>query len=340
MENPQKIIVLGAGSFGTSLGHHLAGRGHDVTIWGRDHQVTQDISQNHKNSKYLDSIPLHKELFATSDLASLDFRNASAILLAIPTQHLRSVLSLCKKELQHTSPLIISAIKGIENKTLAFPKDIIASELGGNILKDYVSLSGPSFAIEVLKGLPTCVSLASKNPDASLKAQKIFHAPHFRSYTSHDPIGLELAGALKNVIAIASGACDGLGFESNSQAALITRGLSEMTRLGVSLGANPLTFTGLGGVGDLFLTSTSLKSRNYRAGFQLAKGDTLPNIIKAMGSVAEGITTSLSAYELSKKQSLDLPILHAVYEVVHDSKPIKEAVTQLLSRDAKPELTL
>jgi glycerol-3-phosphate dehydrogenase (NAD(P)+) len=210
--------------------------------------------------------------------------------------------------------------------------------LGADVADNLVALSGPSFAIEVAKRLPTAVTMASLNKDRAVWGQRVFHSPYFRVFTSSDPKSLEVAGALKNIIAIAAGACDGFGYQANSRAALITRGLAEMTRAGVAYGANPLTFNGLSGVGDLFLTCTSQKSRNYRVGYRLGQGEKLENIVQSLGSVAEGVATTKAAYQLSLDMNVDMPITKEVYRVLYEAKPIKEAVLALLNRDAKDEI--
>ena len=211
--------------------------------------------------------------------------------------------------------------------------------LGDAIGDRSVILSGPSFAVEIMGGQPTCVSLASRDAERCLQAQYLCHTPLFRCYTSDDPVGLETAGALKNVIAIAAGAAAGLGYQQNSQAALMTRGLAEMTRIGLAMGANPITFNGLGGVGDLFLTCTSRKSRNYTVGFRLGQGENLDHIIESVGSVAEGVTTAKAANTLADKLGVDAPIIREVYAVLYKGKDIHDTIIDLLNRTPKPEIT-
>jgi len=333
----KKVLVLGAGNFGTCLAQHLALNGSDVCLWSRHPDVVDSINQNHINPSYLSDIELAKNLVATSELNEEAVSSAEVILLAVPTQALRSVLNHIKP-FSSEAQLLVCAAKGIEIDTLKFPREIIESVLGREVARGAVFLSGPSFAREVVQRLPTAVSLASEDPKRCLEAQNLFHADVFRAYSSDDPIGLEVAGALKNVIAIASGAVTGLGFESNSRAAMVTRGLAEITRMGVALGANPLTFNGLGGVGDLFLTCSSEKSRNFSLGYKLAKGKKVDEILSSMGSVAEGYYTTKAVHELAKKLKVQMPICDQVYEVLYEGKPIKEAVKYLLTREAKPEL--
>ena len=258
------------------------------------------------------------------------------ILLAVPTQSLREVLTKFRDQIKGHH-VLVSASKGIELKTYKLPIDIISDVLGTPFRERTVVLSGPSFAVEIMERQPTAVSIGSENRDLVGEVQEIFHSPIFRAYGVFDPTGLEVAGALKNVIAIASGACGGLGFKLNSRAALITRGLSEITRFGIKLGANPLTFKGLGGVGDLFLTASSEESRNYRVGFLLGQGKSLPTILQTLGSIAEGVATTQAAYDLAQKLGISAPITTAVYSVLYGGESIKEAVVKLISSGSKDE---
>ena len=334
--NNQHILVLGAGNFGTCLGQHLASQGHRVEIWARSPEVAEGINTNHTNPRYLKEITLSPRLKAFSRLEDAPIQAYDAIVIAVPTQYVRMVVEQISDKM-HIDQLLVCAAKGIEVGTEKLPSDILAEICGTFISHHMVSLSGPSFAIEVAKKQPTGVSVASRVTVRAEWAQDVFHAPKFRAYTSNDPIGLEVAGAMKNVIAIAAGACAGLGFQANSRATLITRGLAEMTRVGVALGANPLTFKGLGGVGDLFLTCSSEKSRNFSVGYIMGQGGTLDEALEEVGSVAEGVTTTLSAQKLSKSLNVSTPITNAVYQVLYDKKPISQVVQELISRDAKPE---
>ncbi len=333
------ILVLGAGNFGTCLAQHLAEQGNDVTIWTRSREVADIITKEHRNPKYLSNITLSKRIRATDKIDAALVDSAGFLLLAIPTQSLRDALQLLKP-FASTDQIIVCAAKGIENKTLALPIDIVFEVLGEQFKAQTTVLSGPSFASEIVTRQPTAVSVAGIGPTAVQRVQTLMHAAHFRVYTSGDPIGLEVAGAVKNVFAIATGAARGIGFQANSIAALITRALAEMTRFGVALGANPLTFVGLGGVGDLFLTCTSEKSRNFSVGFRLGKGEPLNQVISTMGSVAEGVATTKAAFELAQKLGIDAPITAQVYNVLYQNKPIVQAVTDLITREAKAEITL
>lgn len=334
--NGEKILVLGAGNFGTCLAQHLADKGYHVTLWSRSPEIADAINTSHRNPKYLSTINLSPRLSATSNISATLMAEVSIVVHVTPTQTMREVLGLLKphwrKEL-----LFICAAKGIEVGTLLLPADVIASVLGQEVADNAAFLSGPSFATEIAARQPTAVAAASKNPRSAHWAQELFHAAHFRVYTSDDPIGLEIAGALKNVVAIAAGASQGIGFQANSRAALITRGLAEITRVGVAMGANPLTFKGLGGVGDLFLTCTSEKSRNFSVGHRLGKGESLDSVLATSG-VAEGVSTAKAAHDLVAKLGVEAPILTEVYKVLYERKPITQAVMDLLTREAKPEL--
>lgn len=333
----EKIIVLGSGNFGTCLAQHLSLNGHDVTIWSRTQDVADSINKVHRNPKYLKGIDLSPSIKATCEISEGMLNQYTAVVLAIPTQYLRSVLNRFGKRLNEEI-LVVSSVKGIENTSGMLPDGIVADILGERVAHRMVAMSGPSFAIEVAMKLPTAVTMASVDLDRAMRGQEIFHTPYFRAYTSQDIIGLEVAGALKNVIAIAAGACKGYGFQSNSLAALITRGLAEIARVGTKLGADPLTFKGLAGVGDLFLTCTSEKSRNFTVGYRLGLGEKIDNIIETLGSVAEGVETTKSAYQLGVKLGVDVPITTEVYNVIYADKNIKDAVWDLISRDSGPEI--
>jgi glycerol-3-phosphate dehydrogenase (NAD(P)+) len=332
----EKILVLGAGNFGTCLAQHLAEQGYDVVLWSRSIEIVDAITKNHKNPKYLSTINLSPRLTATSKIDENLLRSMSVVLQVTPTQSMREVLTQLRP-FWRKNLLLICAAKGVELGTERLPGGIIADVLGQEVADRAVFLSGPSFAAEIAARQPTAVVAASKVASCAQWAQSLFHAANFRVYTGDDPTGLEVAGALKNVVAIASGATVGIGFQMNSRAALITRGLSEMMRIGQALGAQPLTFMGLGGVGDLFLTCTSEKSRNFTVGHSLGRGESLESVLKNVGSVAEGVSTAKAAYDLSLKLKVDAPIIHEVYRVLYENKPIAQAVMDLLTREAKPE---
>jgi glycerol-3-phosphate dehydrogenase (NAD(P)+) len=335
----EKILVIGAGNFGTCLADHLAREGWNVDIWSRSQTIVDGINNDHKNPKYLSTITLAPSITAINIIDTAHLNDYNAIVVAVPMQAIRETLTPLAQHL-NTKPILISAVKGLEISSGLFFVELIADIFNKEIADRTVVLSGPSFAIEVAQKLPTAVVAASKYQPRAEAVQKIFHSSFFRVYTSHDPIGLEVAGAMKNVVAIAAGACAGLGFQMNSMAALMTRGLAEITHVGVKLGANPLTFQGLGGVGDLFLTCSSDKSRNYSLGFKIGQGATVEDALKSLGSVAEGYSTAKAAHFLAKKLKVDAPICEQVYEVLYENKPIRDALMTLISRDAKPEFTL
>ncbi|KAL0488598.1 glycerol-3-phosphate dehydrogenase [Acrasis kona] len=332
------VLVLGAGNFGTSLSFHLASMNETVKMWSRDQKVVTSINEDHVNSKYLTQVTLPDNLSAVGpEMNKQHFKACDVILMSIPTQHLRNILAKVKPFVKKRH-LLIMANKGIENSTLDLPCTILKDCLGETIANNAVYLSGPSFAAEIVLKEPTCVAVASKNSERLEWAQRIFHCPHFRVYPCNDVVGVELAGSIKNVLAIASGISTGLGYQSNTRAALLTRGLSEMTRMGVKMGCDPLTMSGLAGIGDLFLTCTSEKSRNFTVGFKLAKGESLESITKTLGSVAEGVATAKSAYELCRKLKVYSPIIDEVYKILYENKDAKEAVNDLLETEPLHEL--
>ena len=334
-----KILVIGAGNFGTCLAEHLANEGWNVEIWARSKTIVDGINNHHKNPKYLSTITLAPSLSAINHIEAAQINDYVAIIVAVPMQAVRETLKPFANILT-TKPVLISAVKGIEISSGTFPLDVFTDIFGNEIAGKAVVLSGPSFAIEVAQKLPTAVVAASKDPERATAAQRIFHAHHFRVYSSTDPVGLEVAGALKNVIAIAAGCCAGLGLQMNSMAAVMTRGLAEMTHIAVKLGANPLTMQGLGGVGDLFLTCSSPKSRNYSLGFKLGQGMTVHDALASLGSVAEGFTTTKAAYNLANKLHIEMPITQQVYQVLYEHKPVRSAFMDLVTRDAKAEFSL
>lgn len=330
VSSPLRALVLGAGSFGTCLAQHMACLGHQTRIWAREKRVCDGINLRHRNPSYLNSIPLHPSLEAFSELTLTDVAEVDMLVLVIPTQFMREVIQKIPAEVLKDTRVVCAA-KGLEVAQKVFPLDIIEQVWGKQVADRAVMLSGPSFAVEVACHQPTAVTAASKD-EASLNAvQQALHASFFRVYASDDPYGLEVAGALKNVIAIAAGASRGLGFEQNSLAALLTRGLAEMVRFGQAKGAHPLTFQGLSGVGDLFLTCTSEKSRNYTVGYRLGKGEVIEHILDSMTSVAEGVATAKPAYELSQELNVRMPIVTAVYRVLYEEAPITEVVQGLMS---------
>jgi len=325
------IAVIGAGSWGTTLANLLGEKGHDVFLWAYEQELVDEMKGTGMNGTYLPGLPLSHNIEVTSDLGKA-LSKASYILNAVPTQFTRSVFSAAKNLLSEKS-VIISASKGIEKGTLLTVSSILEELTGSEV----AALSGPSFAKEVIKQLPTAVTVAAYDNKTALVLQDVFNTDTFRVYTNSDVLGVELGGALKNVMAIASGISDGLGLGASTRAALITRGLAEMTRLGVAMGAREKTFGGLSGLGDLVLTCTGALSRNYTVGFQLGSGRTLTDILGEMKMVAEGVATSQSAYELSKKHGVEMPIVEQINHVINEGKKPDQAVKELMSRSLKAE---
>lgn len=325
------IAVIGAGSWGTTLAALLAEKGYDVSLWAFEKDLVETICNTGVNSVYLPEVKLSAGLKVTHDIEEA-VKKSRYILNVVPTQFTRAVFKDAVKYIPENT-VIISASKGIEQGTLLTVSSILKEITGHQI----AVLSGPSFAKEVISKLPTAVTLATEDPDTGLILQEIFNTQYFRVYTHTDVPGVELGGALKNVIAIASGITDGLGLGHSARAALITRGLAEIVRLGVSLGAEERTFSGLSGLGDLVLTCTGPLSRNYSVGMGLGRGMKLKEILSSTKSIAEGVATALSAFELSRKQDVEMPIVEQVYEVLYKEKSPEDAVSMLMNRTLKPE---
>lgn len=339
---PKQVAVIGAGSWGTALALLLAGKDHSVTLWAHRAGHARAMIEEGENRSYLAGFPLGRNIIVTTDMeAAVEGR--PFIVMAVPSHGFRKVFGQLLPHLDNNS-LVVSATKGIENSTLLTMTQVMEEELaavGDPSWSDTIQLgvlAGPSFAREVAENVPTAVTVAAKNKDASEALQELFFTERFRVYGSKDVIGLELGGALKNIVAIAVGICDGLGYGTNTRAALITRGLAEITRLGVKMGANPLTFSGLGGMGDLVLTSTGDLSRNRQVGLKLGQGKTLQEILTEMHMVAEGVKTTKSVWNLAQKTGVDMPILQQVYQVLYEDKPCGDAVGALLSRSQKEEV--
>ena len=325
------ISIIGAGSWGTTLASLLGEKGYDVKLWTHETDLAEQINKERVNNLYLPGVTLSNNLKATSDIAEA-VSTSRYILNVVPTQYIRPIFTQAKQYIKEES-IIISASKGIEIETLLTPSMLLKEILG----KPVSIISGPSFAKEVAAKLPTAVTLATEDKKTGLLLQEIFNTDYFRVYTHDDIIGVEIGGALKNVIAIASGICEGLGLGHNSRAALITRGLSEIARLGLSMNAREITFSGLSGLGDLVLTCTGPLSRNYNVGCKLGQGQKLSDIVSGTIHVAEGITTTRAAYDLSKKHNIDMPITEQVYLTLYEQKPPKEAVRDLMNRTLKSE---
>ncbi|WP_022854186.1 NAD(P)H-dependent glycerol-3-phosphate dehydrogenase [Thermodesulfatator atlanticus] len=333
-----EVAIIGAGSWGTALGKLLAEKGAKVELLARRQEIAQTINERQENPFYLPKIKLPKNLSATCEPESL--RKKKLIVLAVPSHALRNALKNLLDFLPEDPVPLVSTIKGIEEKTLATMSQVVREELPPKWHSYYTILSGPSFAEEVAKGLPTAVTIAGYEEEITKFVQQTFAANYFRTYRSLDVLGVELAGALKNVIAIAVGISDGMELGLNARAALITRGLAEISRLGVKLGANPLTFSGLAGMGDLVLTCTGPLSRNRTVGLRLGQGEPLEKILSDLKQVAEGVRTTSSVRALSQKVGVETPICNAVYKVLYQGQNPREMVKSLLARKLKEEFYL
>lgn len=325
------IAVIGAGSWGTTLAVLLANKGHNVSLWVYEKDLCEDIKRTRINAIYLPGFTIPDSIKISHKIEDV-VDKAKYILNVVPTQYTRNVFEDVLPYMSKDA-LIISASKGIERGTLLTVSGIL-KELSGY---DVAVLSGPSFAKEVIKKLPTAVTIAVKNKETGLLLQEIFNTDYFRVYTHDDVLGVELGGALKNIIAIASGISDALGLGFNARAALITRGLAEMTRIGVTMGAEEKTFRGLSALGDLVLTCTGPLSRNYTVGFKLGQGHKLKDILLSMSMVAEGVTTVEAAHELSKRYNVEMPIVSEIYKVINEGKNPSNAVKALMTRTLKSE---
>ena len=331
-----RCAVLGAGSWGTALASLLAGKGYTVTAWDKDAAVLEDIQRNHRNDRYLPGVTFAATLHASPDVARA-LEGAELVVMAVPSFAVRPVMIEAKRHVHAGTPIVCVA-KGIELDTLMTMSEVLEDVLPVPLHPYVAVLSGPSFAKEVAKGLPTAVTVAARWDRVAKQVQEAFHSKTFRPYTSGDVVGCEIGGCVKNVVAIAAGISDGFGFGANALAALITRGLAEITRLAVKKGANPLTLSGLAGLGDLVLTCSSDLSRNRTVGRGLAQGKTAEQIQQELGQVAEGVRNARSARDLARKLGVDMPITDAVFRVLHEGVSPREAVTALMMRETKPEL--
>ncbi len=330
------IAVVGAGAWGTALAIHAARMGHTVRLWAREPEVVESAHKAHENTPFLPGFHLTRAITVTHDVAEA-VRDVDLAILVPPSRFLRDVAGLVGPALPKGA-LVAVASKGIEESSLKLMSDVLAEVMPDVAAERVAFLSGPTFAKEVAQGLPCDIVAASKSMAACEPIQKLLHAPTFRVYASADPIGVEVAGALKNVIAIAAGACDALSLGLNARAALLTRGLTEITRFGVALGADPLTFLGLAGMGDLVLTCTGELSRNRQLGVEVAKGVDPTEYVKSRRTVAEGYYTAHAAYDLAQKLHIDSPIIEQVHFVLHKGRPLLEALRLLATREFKHEL--
>jgi glycerol-3-phosphate dehydrogenase (NAD(P)+) len=331
----KRTAVLGAGAWGTALAKVLADKGEDVTLFARRAELAEDLERTGLNERYLPGVRLPSTLRATADLErALD--GASLVIVAVPSDSMRSV---AEDFIPHLGPsaMVVSATKGIENGSLMLMREVLVDVGGPALERRLLVLSGPSFARELAHGLPTAVVVAGSSVEITKAAQHRCACEHLRVYTSEDAVGVELGGALKNIVAIGAGASDGLGYGHNSRAALITRGLAEIVRLAVAKGGNALTLAGLAGLGDLVLTCTGELSRNRTVGFELGRGRTLADVLAGLGHVAEGVKTTKSAHDLAARLGVDMPITTEVYRVLYEGKSPRRAVVDLMGRELHAE---
>ena len=328
-----RCAVVGAGAWGTALADLLARNGHQVTIWAYEPDVVQAINEKHENVRFLAGHRLAPTLTAVGDIQKA-VAGADLVTLATPSQVLRPIVKSVRASLRSKAPIVV-ATKGLERESLALMTEVATAEIPDATV---VALSGPSFAAEVVKCQPTAVVVASENADAAAFTQRAFSSPYFRAYTHTDVTGVELGGALKNVMAVATGIAEGLGLGFNARAALITRGLAEMTRLGVALGAEQSTFAGLAGLGDLVLTCTGSLSRNRAVGLELGKGRKLEEILQETETVAEGVVTAQSARELAAREGVEMPIVDTVNRVLFEGQSVRSAIAALMTRELRSEV--
>ena len=329
----KKICVLGAGSWGSALALSLAKKGYNVMMWTLSQGQADKINTTKENIDYLPGVLFPNNIKLTTNIEEA-VSDSRLIILAVPSQAIRSV---CKqiKEFVKPNQILVDVAKGLEKGTGFRLSQVCEEELPDN---PYVALSGPSHAEEVAKDIPTTLVVASENLEIAQEVQDIFMSPKLRVYTNPDLTGVELGGALKNIIAFGAGICDGLGYGDNTKAALMTRGIREIARLGTALGADANTFSGLSGIGDLIVTCTSMHSRNRRAGILIGQGKSLDETLKEVKMVVEGITATEVAYEVSKKMNIDMPITRAIYSVLHEGKNANEVVVNLMMRSKKHEI--
>lgn len=332
----KKATVLGAGSFGTAVAQVLAANFDEVVLWGRDGAMVETLNATHQNVSYLPGLPLSEKIRGSTDLAEAA-AHAELVIVATPSQATRELLGRAHEVIPMGVP-IVTVAKGIEVGTLCTMTEVLEQSLPERYHGQVAVLSGPSFAKEMVLRMPTVVTIASRYEETARAAQAMFACDFFRTYSSNDVIGVQIGGALKNVIAIAAGMSDGLGMGHNSRAAIITRGLAEISRIAVKMGGNPLTLSGLAGMGDLVLTCTGELSRNRTVGMELGRGKPLAEILKGMKQVAEGVKTAQSAKDLSAKVGVELPICQAVYAIAYEGKSPKAAVGELMGRAPRSEL--
>lgn len=328
----KQIAIMGAGSWGTALAVTLVGNGHHVSMWDINQEHLKDMENNRENKRFLPGVPLPDGVNISENKEDI-LRKADVVLFSVPAQHFRSAFENSLMFIPADS-LIVNVAKGIEQKSLKR-----MSEIAFSLKKDahYVVLSGPSHAEEVGRGMPTTVAVASPQIEYAEEAQDIFMNDFLRIYTNNDVAGVELGGSLKNIIALGAGISDGLGYGDNAKAAMMTRGITEITRLGVQLGALPITFSGLSGIGDLIVTCTSMHSRNRRCGIMIGEGMHPQEAIEKVGMVVEGMYTTDAAYRLAQSVGVEMPITEAIYKIINGELPAKDAVSMLMARSRKHE---
>jgi glycerol-3-phosphate dehydrogenase (NAD(P)+) len=327
-----KCAVIGAGAWGTALSNLLAANGHAVALWAREPDVVDAVNETRENRRFLPGVCVGEGVIATGQIDEA-LGDAELVTYVAPSHALRDVVERGTSAVR-ADALLVVASKGIERESLAIMSDVVAQSLPQHAV---VALSGPSFAAEVAKGQPTAVVAASTDHQAASRVQRALSSDVFRVYTHDDVIGVELGGALKNVMAVATGVAEGLGLGFNSRAALITRGLAEMTRLGVALGASPATFAGLAGLGDLVLTCTGALSRNRALGIEIGKGKTLEQALEGKDTVAEGVLNTISARALAEREGVDMPIVWAVHRTLFEAQPPQLAIAELMRRELRAE---
>ena len=330
-----RVAVAGAGSWGTALSALLSTKGHDVCLWAFEPEVAEQITQRRENVSYLSGIKLPENLGSTSDLATA-LRGAEIVVSVSPAQVVGPVMAEASAHIEDDA-LIVSASKGIEIRSLRRMDEVMSELLSPAQMDGFTVLSGPSFALEVAREIPTAVVAASGSADAALAVQDLFQTDYFRVYTGSDVIGVELGGALKNVIALGAGVAAGLGCGHNTLAALVTRGLAEMRRLGVAMGAHASTFSGLAGMGDLVLTCTGTLSRNRTVGYRLGQGEALETILGEMSVVAEGVATAQAVHDLAAQFGVEMPIAEEVFGILTLGTDPEQALKNLMERDPKSE---
>lgn len=327
--------IVGTTSWGTTLGVILAHKGIEVRLWARTKEDASRLCTEGENRRFLPGVPFPQGLSVTSS-SDEALSDADVVIIAVPSRSLRQNIQRVRHSLS-SGTVIVSAVKGLEMDTCKRMSEVLEEELPPDLHSSICVLSGPNLASEIIQGKPSSTVIASRSADAAARAQDIITTPMFRVYTNDDTVGVELGGALKNIIALGAGICDGLEYGDNAKAAFITRGLAEIARLGVAAGANPLTLAGLAGMGDLIATCSSRHSRNHYVGEQLARGKTLEEVRASMHNVAEGVDTTAPAIVLAQRLGVEMPITQATYNVLFKGVPLEQAIAELLGRTPKPE---